>query len=380
MHHYYPTRQPILVRDSELRVERRLRAQGEVKVRPGDRVEPSTVVAVGVAPARPVVVNVARELGIEPDKVAERLSKRAGDTVEANEAIAKRRRGLRTHTVKSPFAGTLTGFNAGAGTATIAPAAQRQDLTAYVVGVVEEVEQAWGVTVRTFGSRFHGVFGVGGEAFGVLKVVTKDRQHPLTPELIDSRAARSVLVAGGSVNAAALQRAVQVGAKGVIVGSIEERELRAFLKASGQSLWRVGLPDWRLPALLVAPPLTIVVTEGFGQGAMAGALYETLMAGNGEQVSLNGTTQVAGGLRRPEVLITRGSGRGAVDEGLPVAALVPGTTIRLIDQDHLGIVATVREAPRRRRLGGDLVLEALKVELPNGEGLLLPLANVEPLV
>lgn len=193
MYHYYPTRQPILVRDSELRVERRLRAQGEVNVRPADRVEPSTVVAVGAAVGRPVVLNVARELGIEPNKVAERLSKRAGDAVEVSEAIARRRRGLRMHTAKSPIAGTLAGFNPRSGTATITPAAQRRDLAAYVVGVVEEVEHAWGVTIRTFGSRFDGVFGVGGEAFGVLNVVTKDRQHPLVPELIDSRTVREAL-------------------------------------------------------------------------------------------------------------------------------------------------------------------------------------------
>ena len=124
----------------------------------------------------------------------------------------------------------------------------------------------------------------------MLKVVSSDRQHPLTPEAIDNRVAHAVLVAGGSVNGAALQKAAQVGVKGVIVGSIEERELLAFLKAQRRSLWRVGLPDWQVPA--ATAPLTLVITEGFGRSPMAEPLYETLVADDGEQASLCGVTWV----------------------------------------------------------------------------------------
>jgi hypothetical protein len=50
-----------------------------------------------------------------------------------------------------------------------------------------------------------------------------------------------------------------------------------------------------------------------------------------------------------------------------------------VDQDHLGLVATVAEAPRRRRLAGSLVLDALEVALPQGGRLTVPTANVEVL-
>lgn len=377
MYHNYPTRQPVLVRDSDLRIERRLPVQGEVKVRPGDRVEPSTIIAVGDQTGRPIVLNLARELEVEPEKVAELLTVKPGSAVAAGDTIARKRRVLRAQSVKSPVAGIFTRLDPQAGTATIVPAARRIELAAYVAGVVEDVEQAYGATIRAFGSRFYGAFGVGDEAFGVLKVVTKDRQHPLSPDLIDSRAARSVLVAGGAANAAALRKAAQVGAKGVIIGSIEERELAAFLKTESQALWRVGLPDWRLPA--ATSPLTIVVTEGFGQSPMAQPLYDTLVAGDSEQVSLCGLTRIANTLSRPEVLVSSGSGRDQEEGGLPIAALVPGATVRIIDQDHLGAVGTISEAPRRRRLGGDLVVEALEVDLPNGGRMVLPVANVEVL-
>ncbi|HET8625883.1 MAG TPA: hypothetical protein VFL91_00585 [Thermomicrobiales bacterium] len=377
MYSYYPTRQPVLVRDSELRVERRLPAAGEVKVRVGDRVEPGTVVAVAERPGRPVLLNVARELEVAPQDAGRRLIKAPGSTVAPDEPVARRRRGLRVRTVKSPCEGTVTGFDAATGILTLTPTAQRIELNAYAAGIVEDVELQYGVTIRLFGSRFYGAIGLGGEAHGVLKVLTGDRQQPLTAEAIDSRAARAVIAAGGGVNAAALAKAAQVGVKGVIVGSIEERELLAFLKVERQAAWRVGLPDWQLPT--ATAPFTIVVTEGFGQGPMAEPLYETLRAGDGEQVSLRGTTRLAGGLERPEVLLSGGSGRGAEDQGLPVAALVPGATVRLVDQDHLGALATVREAPRRRRLTGDLVVPALEVELATGGRVLVPTANVEVL-
>jgi hypothetical protein len=376
VYYYYPTRQPLLVREAELRVERRLPAPGEIKVRVDDRVDPSTVVAVTDRPRRPVLVQLARELELPPAEARKRLVKEPGSAVAAGEALAKRRHGLRTQSVDSPCAGTLAGFDEATGAVTIVPAARPIELTAYVAGVVEDIEQTYGVTIRAFGTRFFGAIGVGEETSGVLKVVSSDRQHPLTPEAIDNRVAHAVLVAGGSVNGAALQKAAQVGVKGVIVGSIEERELLAFLKAHRRSLWRVGLPDWQVPA--ATAPLTVVVTEGFGRSPMAEPLYETLVADDGEQVSLCGVTRIAGGLRRPEVIIAGGSGREARG-GVPVAALAPGATVRLIDQDHLGTVGTITEAPRRRRLEGDLVVEALEVALPNGGRLVAPTANVEVL-
>jgi hypothetical protein len=376
MYYYYPTRQPVLIRNTELRVDRHLPVQGEVKVRIGDRVEASTVVAVGEQAYRPLRFNIARLLDVEPSKVSERLVKAPGDAVEAQETIAKRRRGLRSQTVKSPVAGTFVRFDPDTGVAVVRPQATHLEMLAYVAGIVEDLEQARGVTIRLLGSRFFGMFGVGEEAFGVLKVLGQDRQRPLSPDQLDSRAARAIVAVGGAVSATALQKAVQVGVKGVIAGSIEEVELLQFLKVSDTSFWRVGLPDWHLP---VAAPLTLVLTEGFGRTPMAAPLYDTLVESAGESVSLCGITQLAGSLRRPEVLLSSPGSHPENELSLPIAALTPGTLVRVVDQDHLGLVATVAEAPRRRRLAGSLVLDALEVALPQGGRLTVPTANVEVL-
>lgn len=379
MFNTYPTRQPLLVHDSDLRIERRLPMQGQLQVKTGERVEPSTIVATGERADRPIVVNIARELDVAPGSSEERLIKQPGQPLEAGEIIAKRRRGLRTHAVRSPIAGTLIRFDAQLGNALIRPATTRIELPAQVAGVIEEVEQGWGVTIRTFGSRFFGVVGVGEDTFGVLKMIPGDNQRPLGPEQIDSRSARAILAIGGAVSAAALTKAVQAGIRGIIAGSIDEPELTNWLGEGGGSRWRVGLPDWQLPT--GGAPLTLVLTEGFGRAPMARPLYDTLAAADGIPVAIGGTTRLVGGLRRPEVIVpSRTGARGADSAHLPLAALEPGATVRLLDQDHLGILATVKEAPRRQRLEGDLLVDALEVAFANGEALCVPTANVEVLV
>lgn len=379
MFNSYPPDQPLVVRDVELLVLRHLPVAGTVTVKPGERVEPGTVVAVADQPGRPFKLNVARELGLDPGKAGKRLVKQPGTALAQGETLAKHRRGLRVKKLKSPAAGTFVAFDQRTGAATIVPGERKQLLHALVAGTVAEVEAARGVTIRAYGSRLQGAFGFGEESFGVLRVLSADRQQPLTAEQIDSRAARSIVVAGGAVNAETLRRAVDTGVKGVIAGSIEEPELLAFLNLERRSAWRVGLPHWQLLGG-VRSPLTVVVTEGFGQTPMTAAFYDALVASNGGQVSLSAVTRVARGLGRPEIYLYGMSGRDASTRGAPSAAIGPGTTVRLADQDHLGAVGTIQDAPARRRLDGDLVAEAVTVQLAGGTTLLVPISNLEVLV
>jgi hypothetical protein len=127
--------------------------------------------------------------------------------------------------------------------------------------------------------------------------------------------------------------------------------------------------------------LTLVLTEGFGQMPMAQPLYDILAAADGIPIAISGTTQLVGGLRRPEIIVpSRTGGRDAESAELPLAALEPGAIVRLLDHDHLGTLATVAEIPRRQRLGGDLLVDALAVTLATGEALRVPTANVEVVI
>ena len=48
---------------------------------------------------------------------------------------------------------------------------------------------------------------------------------------------------------------------------------------------------------------TLIITEGFGQIAMAGRTYELLAANAGRRASANGATQIRAGVLRPEIII-----------------------------------------------------------------------------
>ena len=87
MYYYHPTRQPLLVRENELRITRRLPVQGSIAVRQGDRVEPGAIIATAERTNLPVLINVAHELDMEPALVRERLTKEPGQAVGQNEPI-----------------------------------------------------------------------------------------------------------------------------------------------------------------------------------------------------------------------------------------------------------------------------------------------------
>ena len=73
-----------------IQCERRLPAKGEVLVHPGERVEPTDVVARVHQTQDFRIVDVARKLGVPKSQVKRFLLKSVGDTVEAGQTIAMR--------------------------------------------------------------------------------------------------------------------------------------------------------------------------------------------------------------------------------------------------------------------------------------------------
>ena len=70
-----------------------------------------------------------------------------------------------------------------------------------------------------------GIWGLAGEAAGILKVLVSSREEPLTTDTIDVAGQGHILVGGTSIDRAALLRAAEVGASGVVVGSFHSSVL-----------------------------------------------------------------------------------------------------------------------------------------------------------
>ena len=126
--------------------------------------------------------------------------------------------------------------------------------------------------------------------------------------------------------------------------------------------------------------LTMVITEGFGDIAMAERTFQLLKSREGKYASINGATQIRAGVMRPEIVIPLSpeeigdsAGTGQV-EGL----LEMGRTVRIIRDPYFGLLGTVAGLPPEPAvLGSGSKARVLEVKLDSGESVVVPRANVE---
>jgi hypothetical protein len=362
------------------RVERRLPYPGEVLARVGQRVEPDEVVARAYAPGMPQIVNLARELMVAPARVERAMRREVGNKVAQGEVLASSGP-LGGRSCLAPVGGVIASVDGETGYVTIVPDPEMVELQANVRGVVMGILPYEGVRIETPAAQVYGVFGMGQERAGVLRLLVTDPSEPILPEMLDARSAYAIIIGGSGITAAALQRAVREQVRGVIVGGIDEAELRAFAGLESPAQWRAGLRSWRVPAGNVEDQLTLVVTEGFGIRPMSSPLFELLASHDRQEALIGGQTQLAGPLRRPRVVIPLSARTAGLQLDPPRPALRPGATVRLLDHEHLGQIARVRSVSSvPRRLPSSRVRAAtVEVLLEDKTPLVLPHAAVEAL-
>lgn len=372
----FPTLEPAIVSGSSFVIERRLDRPGEVEVRVGDSVEPSTVVARSSSLEKSITVFVASELGVPNDEVRRRLTRPIGSSFEAGEEIARARRGLRTAAVTAPLGGVLTDVDDANGTVVLRASSASSELRALVDGVVERVIPDHGAIVRTGGSRVFGAIGFGGETTGRLVVGLDRHDRELTADQVKDTWKGTIVLTGMTVGVPTLARLRQVGVAGIIVGSLAEADIRRFVSSTGAeevsaaAFWRMGAPAAPFVAMNAQTPFVVVVTEGFGRIPMAEPVFSFLRQNEGSVISIQATTAVGERLSRPEIYITGGnltSGDRASDD------VHPGRQVRLIDGANLGTIAVVVGAETDP-------FDGVVVELSNGSFRRANPANLEVLV
>lgn len=375
---YNPEGTPPVIPSAMARVERRLPYPGEILVRQGSRVEPEDIIARALRPAPPQIINVARSLGIPPGEVDRAMAREKGNKVSAGQVLA-RVPSLLGRSCPAPVSGMITAIDGETGYVTIAPDPEEYALQAAVRGLVMEVLPYEGVVIETPAAQAYGAFGVGEERSGVLRLLALDPADVIDADKIDAKSAYAIIICGASINAAALRRAVKEQVRGVIVGGIEERELREFLGWAGVASWRVGLHSWQWPSPRVVgdPKLTLVVTEGFGARPMNQAIFDLLSGQDRQEALIDGHTSLRQPQRRPRVVVPLARGGGQADPPRP--QLRAGATVRLLDPTHLGQTATVRSLPAApRRVGSGARVAAVEV-LTEAGPLWLPRTCVEVL-
>jgi hypothetical protein len=390
MSFYYPIPQPTIATNILVRRERRLPVPGEVLVRAGQRVEPTDIIAQSTLTSEPQRVDISADLDMSPSATAKRLLVSPGSRVEQGGILAQRA-GAGSRASRSPVTGTFTGYDPATGTGLITMAPEPVSVRAHFKGIVTDLIPYYGAIVETPATLVRGIFGVGGEQHGVLKVAVTSGDEPLTRDVVDARVTYALVLGGSEVSADALRRMIELGARGVITGSIRSSELANFLGFAGPADWRLGTTTerssgWDFPpsnpgvVSPVPPDFVLIITEGFGSAPMSPRTFETIAGYDGQEIAIDGTTRLRGGLARPEIIIplARTTSVRWLEEKGPTLAV--GTNVRLLSPAYLGQVAQVTGLPVGPRASqSGVVAPVADVLLSGGRRLRVPLVDIEVL-
>jgi hypothetical protein len=354
---------------------RRLPIKGEVLVQEGEVVQPDSVVARALLPGILQTVRVAQTLGIEPKQIHSVLKVKEGDTVGKDQIIAETKGflGLFRGIAKSPVAGTVELISDVTGHVGVRQPPTVIDVNAYVQGRVVKILPQEGAVVETQGALIQGIFGVGGERRGALRMLVSRPDETLTAQHIPNDVAGQILVGGAAVEADAITRAAERGAVGIVAGGIRDTDLIRYLgRDIGVAI--TGSEDI---------PLSIILTEGFGAIQMATRTFRLLKSLEGKTASINGATQIRAGVIRPEIIVPL-EDPSHLPESPPAReaqTLNIGSAVRIIREPYFGRLGTVVELPPElMEIESGTHARVLKAELDDGTIAVVPRANVEIIV
>lgn len=353
---------------SKVTIRRMLPMPGEVVVQRGQQVEAMTVVARAHAPHRYRLINVARQL-VQPNVDMEQVMLKAeGDTVKANEVIARVKGGLPflQRAARTPAAGQIAAI--GPGWVLLETEGTVVELSAFINGTVSRLIPDRGVIIEASGAIIEAACGFGGEAYGPLKRMIDTPYETLTVEVIDENLKNMIILAGRSVDEEILRRVEEMQVRGMIVGSIDA----ALLK--------------------LEPPVKVkvVATEGFGDISMSRYTFGLLGTLDGKEVSIRGHTpqlSPAAGQTlddaQPIILATssKASALAAVSAEKEIkSVLAVGSRVRVTCGQHIGASGTVTTLPPKPQpLETGLVVPGAIVNLGDAS-LYIPLANLEQII
>ncbi|MCH2137614.1 MAG: hypothetical protein MK074_00995 [Phycisphaerales bacterium] len=356
----------------EHRCRRILPIAGEVNVSIGDVVTANDVVAETNLPGDVNPVNLANQLSMPASDVMDCVVVNEGDTVAVGDVIAQTKGifGFMKTSITSKVAGTVETISPVTGQMIVRGAPLPVQVRAYISGQVVNVLPGEGCEIEANVAYVQGIFGVGGETAGSIKMACSSHDEELDAHHITEDMAGAVVVGGARMTAAAVARAREVAAAAIVSGGIDDADLKDMLG------YDLGVAITGREQL----GITVIVTEGFGEIAMAARTFELLKSYAGTEASVNGATQIRAGVMRPEIVIPLestpevGDGKRKYEEG----QLEIGRPVRVIRDPYFGIIGEVSDLPSEPHvLGSGSKARVLEVKLPTGEHAIVPRANVE---
>lgn len=356
-----------------IRKRRELPLVGRILKQLGETVFADDVVGVVELPGDLRIVRVSKELGLPPHEILKVLQRQVGDKIRKGELLAELKGffGLFSSRVVSPTDGVIEFVTEATGNIGVRMASKSVELCAHISGRIVDQEVGRSVTIETEAAFVQGIFGVGDERRGTLRVLSVEPSRDLVAEDLPERCAGEVIVGGRAVTKEFLDRAIEYKVAGIITGSIDDQTLKSLI---GFDLGVAVTGNEKIP-------LTLIVTEGFGRQAISQHVLQVLRPLNGQQASINGATQVRAGALRPEVVVPLTAIGAEQSLGSPDLGkiLELGSKVRIIRYPYFGEFGTVTELPVQPvRIATGAEVRVVQVRVGDQQRV-VPRANIEVL-
>ncbi len=367
-----------LVEKMQIRKKRFLPLPGDVTVEERDIVKSDDIVARTSLPGKVHSLNVVDRLGILPKDIRNFMLKREGEGVQKDEPIAETKPMIKffKSICFSPINGSIESVSDVTGQVLLRELPKPVQINAYIDGKVVEIFKKEGVVVETKATFIQGIFGIGGETTGELSIVAKSTKDIIRPEDLKEEHKGKIIVVGSIIYYEAIQKALDIGIKGIIVGGIRDNDIHKLLGYDlGVAI--TGSEDINI---------TLIVTEGFGQIDMAQKTFEILQSRKGSIASISGATQIRAGVVRPEIIIpfhevNDGSENLTTDVGTVQEESIGisiGDPVRIIRTPHFGKIGRVKSLPSElKMIETEARVRVIEVEFSDGQTIVIPRANVE---
>lgn len=360
-------RSGLVIRSSvQLEKLRRIPSTGQILVKEGDAVSADRVIGYLNPQGYLLTVNLASELGISPFDVPDSMLCAIGVAVRKGEVIASHRGFFGTQDYASPENGIIESISPYTGRVTIR--SHPLPIRANYPGQIERIVPGEGVVISTQGALVQGVFGVGGYLRGQMLVVTQSESMPFTPELIKPEHEGCIIAGGCQLGLATLERALRLGVRGIVTGSMHKSVLDKWMGFSlGTAV--TGLET----------SLTLLLTEGFGAFSMLPTTFAILSHLHGMSASIDGSTRIRAGVIRPELFVPHQGPVAHRQSQAQGQCLRAGQLVRLIRTPRFGQVAQVVTAePFLQTLPTEAQVLSVTVKLlTTQQEVAVPVANLE---
>jgi hypothetical protein len=341
-------------------------------VKVGERLKPQQAIAETFMPGDIKLLNMANLLSMPPADVPECMLKKEGDPISVGDTLARTKGifGMFRSEYASKVEGTIESISSVTGQVIVRGEPLPLQIQAYLAGDVVEVLPKEGCVIEAIVSFIQGIFGIGGETFGPIRLAVASHDQALTDDLIQPDMKDAVLIGGARITEKALERARTVGVSAVVSGGIDDEDLKKFL---GYDLGVAITGSEKVG-------LTLIVTEGFGHIAMAERTFNLLASREGADAAVNGATQIRAGVIRPEIVIPWRDEAEAGEAELKRSAghLEMGAPVRVIRDPYFGKIGSVSALPPEPQvLESGSKARVLAVQFDSGEDVIIPRANVE---